>query len=148
VHASKGREADHVIISGLEHGGFPCEIEDDPLLSIALPDADPYPFADERRLFYVALTRARRDVLLLTRQYRESAFVEELVADGLQLLDPTGRPMPIVRCPTCSARMRLKDGKYGPFWSCSRYRPDRTGCNPTQPATDDTAAQHGANKHA
>jgi len=66
IHAPKGCEADHVIITGVDAGGFPNRTHDDPLLQIPLPDPDPFPDADERRLFYVALTRARLDVLLLT----------------------------------------------------------------------------------
>ena len=60
VHSSKGLEADHVIIPGLSRGGFPSTKEDDPLLRLALPEGDDFPHAEERRLFYVALTRARR----------------------------------------------------------------------------------------
>lgn len=38
--------------------GFPSEVVDDPVLSLAMAEADPFPHAEERRLFYVALTRA------------------------------------------------------------------------------------------
>ena len=39
--------------------GFPSRIQDAPILSLLLGTTDTYPFAEERRLFYVALTRAR-----------------------------------------------------------------------------------------
>lgn len=49
-------------------GGLPSKVEDDPLLALAMPAPERYPHAEERRLFYVALTRTRRSVLLLTLQ--------------------------------------------------------------------------------
>jgi len=133
IHASKGREADHVIITGVDAGGFPNRAQDDPLLQIPLPDPDPYPDADERRLFYVALTRARLDVLLLTRDGKESPFIRELINDGVQLRSPNGQEVLIVDCPSCGERMVQRNGKYGPFWGCSRY--PTTDCKGTRPGT-------------
>ena len=72
-----------MIIPGLNRGGFPSTKEDDPLLRLALPEGDDYPHAEERRLFYVALTRARDSVLLIARSGRESEFVTELISDGV-----------------------------------------------------------------
>lgn len=63
----------------LTAGGFPSAIEDDPLLTLAMPAAEQFPHAEERRLFYVALTRTRRSVLLLTLTNRESPFLLELI---------------------------------------------------------------------
>lgn len=80
VHASKGLEADHVVVLGLVSGrlGFPTEVCDDPLLDVVLGAPEGCPNAEERRLFYVALTRARHRVYLLTDRQRPSVFVEEL----------------------------------------------------------------------
>ena len=80
VHAAKGREADYVIVLDLndDRYGFPSLIDDDPLLQLALSDADSMPLAEERRLFYVAITRARRGVYLIADSERPSRFVEEL----------------------------------------------------------------------
>ncbi|MCY4529156.1 MAG: UvrD-helicase domain-containing protein, partial [Chloroflexi bacterium] len=63
VHRAKGRESDYLVVLDLKDGrwGFPSKVEDDPLLELVLPPASGggYPFAEERRLFYVAMTRAR-----------------------------------------------------------------------------------------
>lgn len=83
VHTSKGLEADHVIVLGLtaESLGFPSRVEDDPVLQLALPKPQSFPHAEERRLFYVALMRARRSITLVTLAGRESAFALELIKD-------------------------------------------------------------------
>src|SRR3546814_17148332 len=62
IHSTKGLEADTVIIHSLQAGyyGFPNAMEDDPLLRLIRPDKEAYLYAEERRLFYVALTRAKR----------------------------------------------------------------------------------------
>jgi DNA helicase-4 len=84
VHRAKGLEADYVIVTGLtaDKYGFPSEIEDDPLLDLVLARPDRYPHAEERRLFYVALTRARHQVHLLVDRTRPSSFALELLNGG------------------------------------------------------------------
>ena len=84
VHQSKGLEADEVIIINLKNDllGFPSQIEDDPVLNY-IKSPDEYPYAEERRLFYVALTRTRNQVFLMTPmdKLEESEFVRELRPD-------------------------------------------------------------------
>ena len=81
IHASKGLEADYVIILNLEAGkfGFPSTIDDDPLLELVIPKPEHYPHAEERRLMYVALTRAKRGVFLLRNTRKPSVFSNELL---------------------------------------------------------------------
>ncbi|AOY70785.1 uvrDREP helicase family protein [Arthrobacter sp. ZXY-2] len=123
VHASKGKEADYVVVLGLEKSGFPNTIEDDPLLQLAMAAPDPYPYAEERRLFYVALTRARRSALLVTRSGGESAFLLELVRDGrLKIRSVKGQDITPVVCPKCKKRtMKERNGRYGQFFGCTGY---------------------------
>lgn len=80
AHSAKGDEADHVIIIDLEAGryGFPNELVDDPLLDLIRSIPEQFPHAEERRLFYVALTRARESVYLIVPQENQSEFTREL----------------------------------------------------------------------
>lgn len=120
VHSSKGLEADYVMLLNVTEGmmGFPSQITDDPLLQIAMPEPDPYPLAEERRLFYVALTRARRQVRLYSQLDNPSRFLSELTRNGsLEIETENGVLTP---CPKCGeGMMRRQDGKYGSFERCS-----------------------------
>ena len=106
VHAAKGREADYVVVLDLRDArrGFPSQLEDDPLLDLVLPPPPEgeYPHAEERRLFYVAMTRARRGAYLVADSRRPSAFVEELLREspGLRRLGEFRRDR-TPACPRC-----------------------------------------------
>jgi DNA helicase-4 len=84
IHRSKGKEADYVVLIGIRSGtyGFPCEIEDDPVLNLVLAQEDMYPNAEERRLFYVGLTRAKNKVFLLANRNAISPFISETLQDS------------------------------------------------------------------
>ena len=105
VHRAKGKEADYVIILDLRDGwfGFPARIEDDPLLDLVLPpvSGDTYPFAEERRLFYVAITRARNGAWLISDKFNPSTFVMELTREsgGLRQLGD----VLTLACPNCQS---------------------------------------------
>ena len=104
VHASKGMEADYVIVLNLSSGkyGFPCEIVDEPLLELVLADSEQHPNAEERRLFYVAITRARYGVYLLADDESHSSFVTELLRDGYDV-SVLGQSLEgSVACPKCT----------------------------------------------
>lgn len=81
VHSAKGLEADNVILVNCNQGayGFPSLIEDDPILDFVLSKSESYPFAEERRLFYVAMTRARKNMYILYDQKRPSPFISEFL---------------------------------------------------------------------
>ena len=81
THKSKGLEADNVIVINLENKllGFPNKISDDPVLSLVLTDQDGFPFSEERRLFYVAITRTKYSTYLIVPDKAQSVFVSELI---------------------------------------------------------------------
>lgn len=123
VHASKGLEAEHVFLVNMIGGnrGFPSQLEDDPVLQIAMPAPDPYPVAEERRLFYVALTRASRDIRIYTTLDKPSSFVNELqTMEKIPVEAIDGEAA--IPCPKChQGVMKVRNGKYGPFLSCSAF---------------------------
>jgi len=81
VHKAKGLEAKVVFILNVikDTYGFPCEIEDSSILE---PARENYPLQDqkeeERRLFYVAMTRAMEDLYIYTWEPAKSEFLEEI----------------------------------------------------------------------
>jgi DNA helicase IV len=123
VHKSKGAEADYVILPCMINRGFPNTRTDDPVLAIAMPEGDHFPHGEERRLFYVALTRARRSVSMFTVAGQSSCFVDELVADhGLTVTNVDGEPVNEERCPACKSGVMVERvSRFGPFRSCSNY---------------------------
>ncbi|MBW7982446.1 DNA helicase IV [Enterobacillus tribolii] len=80
IHASKGKQADYVIVLGLQEGrdGFPAPARESVLEQVLLPQPEDFPDAEERRLLYVALTRARHQVWVLYDGERPSVFVDQL----------------------------------------------------------------------
>ena len=58
--------------------GFPSKITETSILKMVLPKEEKYMYAEERRLFYVALTRAKEKVFILTPKKNPSIFVKEL----------------------------------------------------------------------
>ncbi|ENH9677359.1 TPA: DNA helicase IV [Enterobacter asburiae] len=80
IHASKGQQADYVIVVGLKEGsdGFPAPARESVMEEALLPVPEDFPDAEERRLLYVAITRARHRVWLLFNKEEPSVFVDIL----------------------------------------------------------------------
>lgn len=125
VHGSKGLEADYVILPRMASGRspFPSLQADDPVLLLAMPSGDGFAFSEERRLFYVALTRARRSVVLFTVDGNVSPFLAELVIDEkLELERMDGKKTTTKVCPTCKEGTLVgRPNKEPRFLGCSRY---------------------------
>lgn len=80
AHSSKGLGYDDVIIVNgrNETYGFPSKIEDDPVLSFVIKGDRAIDYAEERRLFYVAMTRTKNRVFLIAPEQNPSEFLVEI----------------------------------------------------------------------
>ncbi len=123
IHKAKGLEADAVAVLDLRAAryGFPSEVEDDPLLGLVLPANESFVHAEERRVLYVAMTRARSKTLLVADPHSTSEFVEELLAHpDVHCADDivVGR----YTCPSCKrGRLELTNPnrRMGYAWRCT-----------------------------
>jgi DNA helicase-4 len=118
AHRSKGLQADYVVIVNNKNTkmGFPSRMQDASILRLLLDDCDDYPYAEERRLFYVAMTRAKKKAIMLTLKEKESIFARELKRKyGSELKREA------FECPLCGGQIVRKTGKYGVFMGCSNY---------------------------
>ena len=129
VHRAKGLGYDHVIIINArnETYGFPSQVQEDPVLKYVVKDDHSYDYAEERRLFYVALTRTKNRVYIITPQQHPSEFVLELIRDYPQVevfgeIDKEPQEMKLdKRCPICGYPLQLRYKKaYGlKLWICT-----------------------------
>lgn len=122
AHSSKGLGYDDVIvINGKnETYGFPSKVEDDPVLSFVIKGDHSIDFAEERRLFYVAMTRTKNRVFFIAPEKNPSEFLLELkhTYKNVKLLGEWNEEEPISiakkPCPLCGYPMQLKYKKsYG-----------------------------------
>ena len=83
IHASKGLEAKAVFIIGLTEGsgGFPDIWMEDRIYQVIKESNHDLLLEEERRLFYVAITRAKDDLFLVTEKGNESSFLKEIPDD-------------------------------------------------------------------
>lgn len=123
VHRAKGQQADYVIVLGMQAGkyGFPSEVVDDPLLEVVLSEPEGFEHAEERRLFYVALTRARHAVHLIADYTRPSTFLSEIMKyDGVRVFGKEDSEL--AHCPDCKTGiLQLRSGASGAFYGCTHY---------------------------
>lgn len=89
VHKSKGLEEDNVVLINLNSGklGFPSKITNEDILKYILKEDDSYPYAEERRLFYVALTRTKNNVYLFLNKKNESIFAREIINNNKKYIE-------------------------------------------------------------
>jgi DNA helicase-4 len=127
AHSAKGLGFDNVIILNMFESkfGFPCQLEDDPIMKLVRYEDTSMPFAEERRLFYVALTRTKNRVHILTPKKKPSRFLIELITDysiahsddlNLDKVDLFS-----LRCPDCGYPLKFELNKnYGlNLWLCT-----------------------------
>ena len=149
IHKSKGLEDDIVIVLGMDSGmrGFPNHGGEDPLVSVFLPPGDGYANSEERRVLYVAMTRAREKVFLVSQSVQPSSFtgeVKEICGRlGVKFNDIVLRGEVVGPCPECLAkglvegmwrgglvrRVRSSPPPYSVFLGCTNF--GRGLCNYT-----------------
>lgn len=125
AHKSKGLEADNVIVLSLKNDlyGFPNKLTDDPIISLLLSAPEACRFAEERRLFYVALTRTKNKVYLMVSE-NESLFAKEIKQYSNYLIQGRYGEADLVNCPWCkTGRLVIcKNSQTGKnFVGCSHY---------------------------
>ena len=143
IHGSKGLEADHVVLLNADSGriGFPSEIVDDPLLGLVSPDEETFHNAEERRVMYVAMTRARYTLTILASNARPSAFVTEFVKDpAYGIVQPPGLDQDVHECGECGGRLLSVQGQDGRTWyrcehseHCGNFLPACAECGAALP---------------
>lgn len=118
IHASKGLEADHVILLNADSGrtGFPSETVDDPLLSLVSPEMEAFENAEERRVMYVAMTRARHTLTILASKSRPSSFVIELAKEPGYKIAALAEEELVHECGECGGRLLDVKGQDGRIW--------------------------------
>jgi DNA helicase-4 len=131
VHRAKGLGCDNVIIINARNEvyGFPSQVQEDPVLKFVVKDDHSIEYAEERRLFYVALTRTKNRVYIVAPKEHPSEFVIELLNDyssnivvhGDLVVDETMDNKIVKRCPICGYPLQLRFKKaYGlKLWICS-----------------------------
>ena len=131
VHRAKGLGYDNVIIINARNEvyGFPSQVQEDPVLKYVVKDDHSIEYAEERRLFYVALTRTKNRVYIVAPKEHPSEFVTELLNDyhssikvhGDLVLDETTDTQAVKKCPICGYPLQLRYKKaYGlKLWICS-----------------------------
>lgn len=125
-HRAKGLEADYTILLDVSEGdyGVPSRIEDDELLNLVIPRPETYSYAEERRLFYVALTRASRGTFLLANDRKPSRYIRELceiASENVRFETVDGEELD--QCPSCLVgQMVERRGPNGSvFLGCNQY---------------------------
>ena len=132
AHRSKGLGYDNVVIINAVNAtyGFPSKIEDDPVMKLVIREDRTIEYAEERRLFYVAMTRTKNRVYIAVPQQRPSRFVAELVQEydsvcvngelDISKIDSPDISM-IKRCPVCGYPLQYKHKKdFGlRLWICT-----------------------------
>lgn len=116
AHSSKGLGYDEVIIVNgkNETYGFPAKIEDDPVLAFVIKGDRSIDYAEERRLFYVAMTRTKNRVYFIAPEQNPSEFLLELKRDYKNIVihgswnEDEPETMGRKECPVCGHPLQFK----------------------------------------
>ena len=125
-HRSKGLEADYTILLDVSEGdyGVPSRIEDDELLNLVIPRPERFAYAEERRLFYVAMTRASRGTFILCNRRKPSRYIRELCEiAGNEVRFETIDGRELDQCPSClvGELVERKGRNDTSFFGCNQF---------------------------
>lgn len=119
AHSSKGLTYDEVVLINGNGGilGFPSKIEDDPVMKFVLKDSKEIEYAEERRLFYVAITRTKNRVYILVQNDNPSRFILELKEHykSIPIIGPElskERVSQRLTCPYCGYPLQIKSSRF------------------------------------
>ncbi|EKO3783675.1 topoisomerase DNA-binding C4 zinc finger domain-containing protein [Vibrio harveyi] len=122
LHGSKGLEADYCFVLDLNQGyfGFPTERKENEIVSALMPTVDMYPHAEERRLFYVAITRSKKRCYLVADPKEPSEFVLESLSPeyDINIVSEHFTPEKLAarKCPNCkTGYLKPKKGERGTY---------------------------------
>lgn len=130
AHSSKGLGYDNVIIVNARNEiyGFPSKVDNDPVMQYVIKDDKSIEYAEERRLFYVAMTRTKNRVYIVTPEQHPSEFILELIKDypnitlnGVINKNVVANIGTMKKCPICGYPLQLRWKKnYGlRLWMCT-----------------------------
>lgn len=117
AHASKGLGYDNVIVVNgrNETYGFPSKVEDDPVLAFVIKGDRSIDYAEERRLFYVAMTRTKNRVYFIAPEQNPSEFLLEIKRDYKNVVlrgnwneEPPQNNIAKKTCPICGYPMQFR----------------------------------------
>ena len=137
IHKSKWLEADYVVVDYVNQNdryNFPSSFDDDPILWLVIEDEKKgYPFSEERRLFYVGITRGKNKAFLIYNKNKESLFLKDLLSLGKKtvnlIANTSGDVMTLLstsnapKCPQCEGKLVSSqfDSAFSEYY-CSNYR--------------------------
>jgi len=128
IHSSKGLQEDNIILINLSDSiyGIPNKIENDPILDFVSLKPEEYPYAEERRLFYVGLTRTKNNVYCIVPEINASIFINEIKEDFGEYIEDVyseNKVMLNPNCPKCKeGKLLIRiSGEGNKFIGCSNY---------------------------
>lgn len=118
IHKAKGTTYDHVVILNAQNAiyGFPCGVMTEPILQLVTNSNPEQISAEERRLFYVALTRTKNKVYILVPKQNPSKFITEIYHQSKRYIERNGIWEDTVEnekkvCPYCNSQLQYRSTK-------------------------------------
>ena len=113
IHSSKGLGYDNCILINMLNSkfGFPSKIEDEPIIKLLKPThKEKILYPEERRLFYVAMTRTKNKLYIVIPNHNSSEFVDEIQKESNVLIHNfvinINAPMSTgIICPDCGSKL-------------------------------------------